>query len=285
MMKFPVLGGRPLDCASPKVMGILNVTPDSFFDGGMYLSEVNIINRVKQMVDEGVDIIDIGACSTRPGSVGVSEKEELARLDPAVELVRRHYPHMPVSIDTYRAKVAEDINGCFGPVIINDISGGTMDGKMFDTVVRLGVPYVLSHIQGTPPTMQQNPSYADVVAEVREFLQERVCRLKAMGFDNLIIDPGFGFGKRLEDNFRLLGALDVFMDFGYPILAGISRKGMVWKTLGCTPDEALNGTTVLNTVALMNGASLLRVHDVRAAVEAVRLVGQIPDREKKTQPL
>lgn len=271
MMKFPVMEGKPLDLSRPRVMGILNVTPDSFYDGGKYLSETKVIGRIRQIVEEGADIIDIGACSTRPGAAFVDEKEELARLEPAIELVRRYYPHLPVSIDTFRSDVAKEIATCLGPVIVNDISGGTMDERMFETMARLQLPYILMHIQGTPQTMQLKPQYKDVVGEVRFFFEKRIKSLNALGFDNLILDPGFGFGKTAEHNFRLMEALDSFLDLGYPLLSGISRKTMIWKTLGITPAEALNGTTVLNTVSLMKGAHILRVHDVKEAVEAVKL--------------
>lgn len=271
MIKFPVIERQVLDLSRPRVMGILNVTPDSFYDGGKYLSETKVIERIRQIVEEGADIIDVGACSTRSGAAGVDEKEEMARLEPAVELIRKYYPNMLVSIDTYRAKIAEEINTCLGPVIVNDISGGTMDSRMFETVARMKVPYILMHIQGIPRTMQRNPVYGNVVEEVKLFFKERITRLNDLGFDNLILDPGFGFGKTAEHNFQLMEALDTFQELGYPVLSGISRKGMIWKTLDITPAEALNGTTVLNTVSLMKGAQLLRVHDVKEAVEAVKL--------------
>lgn len=271
MMKFPVMEGKPLDLSRPRVMGILNVTPDSFYDGGKYLSETKVVGRIRQIVEEGADIIDIGAYSTRPGAAFVDEKEELSRLEPAIELVRRYYPHLPVSIDTFRAGVVKEIATCLGSVIVNDISGGTMDERMFETVAQLQLPYILMHIQGTPQTMQLNPQYKDVVGEVRHFFEERIKSLNGLGFDNLILDPGFGFGKTAEHNFRLMQVFDSFLELGYPLLSGISRKTMIWKTLGITPAEALNGTTVLNTVSLMKGAHILRVHDVKEAVEAVKL--------------
>lgn len=277
MVKFPVIGERVLDFSRPWVMGILNVTPDSFYDGGKYVSEIKIIERIRQIVEEGADIIDVGAYSTRPGAVFVDEKEEMARLEPAIELIRKYYPHMPVSIDTFRARVAEEVNTCLGPVIVNDISGGTLDEDMFGTVVRMKIPYILMHIQGTPQTMQKNPHYKDVVKEVHSFFEERIARLRSMGFDNLILDPGFGFGKTAQHNFLLMDALESFLDLGYPLLSGISRKTMIWKTLGTDPVGALNGTTVLNTVSLMKGVHLLRVHDVREAVEAVKLVRRVKD--------
>lgn len=277
MVKNPEMGGGKLDLSKPLVMGILNVTPDSFYDGGKYLSEVKVIERIRQIVEEGAEIIDVGAYSTRPGAAFVDEKEELARLEPAVELIRKYYPDLWVSIDTFRAGVAWEINKCLGPVIINDISGGTMDDRMFETVVRLGVPYILMHIQGTPQTMQKNPVYKDVVKEIRDFFEERIRRLKTMGFDNLILDPGFGFGKTVEHNYELMNRLEEYLTLGYPLLSGISRKTMIWKFLGITPAEALNGTTVLNTVSLLKGAHILRVHDVKEAVETVRIVEKLKE--------
>lgn len=277
MLKFPLLGGHPLDLSRPWVMGILNVTPDSFYDGGKYVSELKVIGRIHQIMEEGADIIDVGAYSTRPGATFVDEKEETARLMPAVELIRKYYPDALVSIDTFRASVAEEVNTCMGPVIINDISGGTMDEKMFDFVARTGIPYILMHIQGTPQTMQKNPVYRDVVEDVRDFFISRIGQLNRKGFDNIILDPGFGFGKTIRHNFQLLNGMYQYRDLGYPLLVGISRKTTIWKTLGITPAEALNGTTVLNTVALLKGADILRVHDVKEAVEAVKLIGQLKE--------
>ena len=270
-MKVIKFGDRDMDFCRPLVMGILNVTPDSFYDGGKYLSEVRLIERIHRLVEEGADIIDVGAYSTRPGAAFVDEKEEIGRLSLAVELIRKYYPRALVSIDTFRAKVAEEIITCLGPVMVNDISGGTMDEGMFEYVAKAGVPYVLMHIQGTPQTMQKNPVYGDVVQEVRDFFVERIVRLNGLGFDNIVLDPGFGFGKTLEHNYKLMNGMDSYSELGYPLLVGISRKSMIYKLLGGTPDDALNGTTVLNTIALMKGAVILRVHDVKEAVEAVRI--------------
>ncbi len=270
-MKVIKFGDRDMDFCRPLVMGILNVTPDSFYDGGKYLSEVRLIERIHRIVEEGADIIDVGAYSTRPGAAFVDEKEEIGRLSLAVELIRKYYPRALVSIDTFRAKVAEEIITCLGPVMVNDISGGTMDEGMFEYVAKAGVPYVLMHIQGTPQTMQKNPVYGDVVQEVRDFFVERIARLNGLGFDNIVLDPGFGFGKTLEHNYKLMNGMDSYSELGYPLLVGISRKSMIYKLLGGTPDDALNGTTVLNTIALMKGAVILRVHDVKEAVEAVRI--------------
>lgn len=274
-MKTITLNKLPLDLSTPVVMGILNVTPDSFYDGGKYTTETAVIRRIHQIVEEGAGIIDVGAYSTRPGAAFVDEQEELGRLSWAVELVRKYYPNLPVSIDTFRAGVAREIVSCLGEVIVNDISGGTLDENMFDFVAEIGVPYIMMHIQGTPQTMQQNPVYEDVVREVRQFLTERIAVLSAKGFDNIILDPGFGFGKTLAHNYELMSGMDTYQDLGYPLLVGISRKTMIYKLLGGTAQDALNGTTVLNTIALLKGANILRVHDVKEAVETVRIVQQL----------
>ena len=274
-MKTITLNKLPLDLSTPVVMGILNVTPDSFYDGGKYTTETAVIRRIHQIVEEGAGVIDVGAYSTRPGAAFVDEQEELGRLSWAVELVRKYYPNLPVSIDTFRAGVAREIVSCLGKVIVNDISGGTLDENMFDFVAETGVPYIMMHIQGTPQTMQQNPVYEDVVREVRQFLTERIAVLNAKGFDNIILDPGFGFGKTLVHNYELMSGMDTYQDLGYPLLVGISRKTMIYKLLGGTAQDALNGTTVLNTIALLKGANILRVHDVKEAVETVRIVQQL----------
>lgn len=274
-MKTITLNKLPLDLSTPVVMGILNVTPDSFYDGGKYTTETAVIRRINQIVEEGAGVIDVGAYSTRPGAAFVDEQEELGRLSWAVELVRKYYPNLPVSIDTFRAGVAREIVSCLGEVIVNDISGGTLDENMFDFVAETGVPYIMMHIQGTPQTMQQNPVYEDVVREVRQFLTERIAMLNAKGFDNIILDPGFGFGKTLAHNYELMSGMDTYQDLGYPLLVGISRKTMIYKLLGGTAQDALNGTTVLNTIALLKGANILRVHDVKEAVETVRIVQQL----------
>lgn len=283
MIKMLKVGGEVLDFSTPAVMGILNVTPDSFYDGGSYQSEAKIIGRIHQIVEEGGRIIDVGAYSSRPGAAAVSEKEEIGRLMPAVELIRKYYPHIPVSIDTFRAKVAKEVNTCMGTVIVNDISGGTMDETMFDYVSQAGIPYVMMHIQGTPETMQKNPEYADVVKEVGQFFRERIARLEAAGFRQIILDPGFGFGKTLQHNYELLDGMETYKSFGYPLLVGISRKSMIYKLLGGTPADALNGTTVLNTISLLKGADILRVHDVKEAVEAVKIVGAMRESSGKRE--
>jgi len=274
-MKILQLGKKNLDVSHPVVMGILNVTPDSFYDGGHYETETAIIGRIHQIVEEGAGIIDIGAYSTRPGAAMVDKKEELARLAPAVELVRKYYPSVPVSIDTFRSEVAREIYHCLGEVIVNDISGGTMDTEMFGFIAETRLPYVMMHIQGTPQTMQKNPVYRDVTKEVYRFFEERTDLLRAAGMENIILDPGFGFGKTLDHNYELMNHLALFQELGYPLLVGISRKSMISRLLETTPAEALNGTTVLNTIALMKGAAILRVHDVKEAVETVKIVERL----------
>jgi dihydropteroate synthase len=271
MEKFIEVDGARVNLDTPVVMGILNVTDDSFHDGGKYVSETRVIERVHEIAEQGAAIIDVGACSTRPGAVAVSEEEEIARLSFAVELVRKYHPRLPVSIDTFRASVAKEICRCLGKVIVNDISGGTMDERIFETVASLDTPYILTHIQGTPRDMQHDPHYDDVTREVRGFLLERAGRLRAMGFDRIIIDPGFGFGKSVAHNYRLLDQMELLHELDYPLLAGVSRKSMAWKLLGITPGEALNATTALNTLALVKGADILRVHDVKEAVETVKV--------------
>lgn len=251
-------------------MGILNATPDSFYDGGVNNTIENALARAEVILSQGGDIIDIGAASTRPGAPEISTDEELQRLIPVVEAIVAKFPEAILSIDTYRASVAEAaINA--GAHIINDISGGSMDADMFNTVAKLKVPYVLMHIQGTPQTMQQNPEYTNVVSEVLLSLSKKVNELKLLGMTDIIIDPGFGFGKTTEHNYQLLSGLVQLQLLGYPVLAGVSRKGMINKVLETTPAEALNGTTVANTLALENGASILRVHDVKEAVEAITI--------------
>ena len=241
-MTHITIGAEKVSLEKPVVMGILNVTPDSFYDGGKYTSELKIMERVDEIVEQGAGIIDVGAYSTRPGAAFVDAQEELSRLSFAVELIRKYHPHLPVSIDTFRADVVKEISHCLGPIIINDISGGTMDDKMFEIVAELGLPYIMMHIQGTPQDMQVNPHYDDVVREVREFFTERIARLNVLGFNNIILDQGFGFGKTVAHNYELMDKMDSFLDLGYPLLVGISRKSMIWRLLEITPQEALNRT-------------------------------------------
>ncbi len=265
-------GGRLLDLQTPVVMGILNATPDSFYAGSRTQTETEIAARVHQIVDEGAGIIDVGAYSSRPGADDVPVEEEMLRLRHALDIVRREAPDAIISVDTFRADVAKMCIEEGGAHIINDISGGTLDKNMFRTVARLRVPYILMHIQGEPHTMQQAPHYDNLEQEVFLFLSQRVDQLRQLGVADIILDPGFGFGKTLAHNYELMNRLEDFREFDLPLLVGISRKSMIYKLLGTTPAEALGGTIALNTIALMKGAHILRVHDVRAAVETVRIV-------------
>ena len=265
------LNGQLIDLTNPIVMGILNVSPDSFFDGGKYVTEDAIVRHAEQMVEEGAAIIDIGAVSTRPGAGAMSTKEELTRLLPAVSAVRKRFPEIPISIDTFRSWVALRVIDECGGCIINDISGGEFDGHMFDTVGKLGVPYILMHIQGTPQTMQDAPYYEDVIKDISKYFSEKVRKLTKAGVKDVIIDPGFGFGKTLEHNYDLLNRIDSFKVFQLPVMVGVSRKSMIHKVLEVSAAESLSGTVAVNTMALLGGADILRVHDVKDAVEAVKL--------------
>lgn len=262
------------DGEKPLVMGILNVTPDSFYDGGRYLSDEAVVSRARTIVAEGADIIDIGAVSTRPGAALPDEAAELQRLLPVLRLVRSEFPETPVSIDTFRARVAERCVEA-GADIINDISGGLFDDAMLSAVAHLQVPYVLMHNRTTPDRMAYDTHYDDVVAEVIRFLSEKLDILYRLGAKDVVIDPGFGFAKTLEQNYELMQNLDAFAVFDEPLLVGISRKSMIYKLLGNSPDDALNGTTALNTYALLHGAKILRVHDVKEAVQCVKIVSQL----------
>lgn len=267
--------GELIDLSTPIVMGVLNVTPDSFYDGGRYNSLLGALERARQIVDEGGSIIDIGAYSTRPNADDISTEEEISRLLPVVQAVKKEFPDVIVSIDTFRSEVARKIVDECGCCIINDISGGTMDDNMFETVAQLNVPYILMHIQGTPKTMQQKPQYNNITKEVIKKLSEGVFKLHELGVSDVIIDPGFGFGKTIEHNYELFNHLDAFRFFELPVLVGISRKSMIYKMFKNTPNDSLNATTVLNTLALQAGANILRVHDVQQAVEAVKIVEQL----------
>ncbi len=266
-----IIGNKKISLEKPLIMGILNLTPDSFFDGGKYISELSIRERIQQIKHEGADIIDIGAYSSRPGADHISEEEELKRLIPTMELIKRFYPKFIVSIDTFRSGVVEEVTRCYGSVIVNDISGGTMDVNMYNIVSKYNLPYIMMHMQGTPKTMQQNPQYYDVTKDVYSFFEERISQLKKMGHNQIIIDPGFGFGKTLEQNYKLLREMDILSKLNLPILVGISRKSMIYKYLNILAEEALNGTTVLNTLALNNGANILRVHDVKECMETINI--------------
>ena len=266
------LHGRLVTIDRPWVMGIINVTPDSFYSGSRVGDEQMLVERVHQMLDEGADVLDVGACSTRPGSQSVDAAGEMERLHWALNVIRRVAPDSVISVDTYRADVARRCVEEWGADIINDISGGTLDEAMFTTVARLHVPYVLMHMRGTPATMASMTQYDNVAADVLEWMARRIDQLRQMGVADVIADPGFGFAKTLEQNYELLAGLDAFHALEAPLLVGVSRKRMIYTPLNSDADHALNGTTVLNTLALERGAHILRVHDVRPAVEAVKLI-------------
>lgn len=267
--------GNLMDLSVPKVMGIINVTPDSFYGRSRSTDEEDIITVATEMMEDGADILDVGGYSTRPGAEEISYEEERGRVINAVKVISRELPEAIISVDTFRSEIAREAVLEYGAAIINDISGGESDPEMFRTVDKLGVPYILMHMQGVPGTMQRNPVYDDVVADILKWFGERITKLQSMGVADIIIDPGFGFGKTAAHNFDMLKRLGEFSVSGLPLLVGISRKSMIWKTLDITPEDALTGTIVLNTVALMNGADILRVHDVKEAVEAVKLVERL----------
>lgn len=261
-----------MDLSQPQVMGILNVTPDSFYAGCRAETEKDITHRIHQIVEEGASMIDIGAYSSRPNAEHISAEEEMNRLRTGLKLVQKHQPDAVVSVDTFRADVAKMCVEEYGVALINDIAAGNMDARMFSTIAELGVPYIIMHMQGTPQDMQTNPHYENLLKEVFYYFSEKVQQLRDLGVKDIILDPGFGFGKTLEHNYQLMNHLEEFSLFELPLLVGISRKSMIYKLLGTTPEEALNGTTVLNTIALLKGAHILRVHDVKAAVETVKMV-------------
>ncbi|MBE6313290.1 MAG: dihydropteroate synthase [Bacteroidales bacterium] len=257
--------------SNPLVMGVLNTTPDSFFDGGRYCEKNAVLQRAKQIIEEGADIIDIGGYSSRPNAEHISVEEEKKRLAPNIELLLKNFPDITISVDTFRAEIADFLAENYNIAIINDISGGELDEKMFETAARLDICYILMHMRGTPKTMQQLNIYNNVTEEVLNYLRERIETLNAMGVKKIIIDPGFGFAKDTEQNYELLKNLRQFAALNYPILAGLSRKSMLYKTLGNTPADCLNATTAANTMALMNGAKILRVHDVKEAKETITI--------------
>ena len=275
ILKSLNVNGRLLDLSTPQVMGILNVTPDSFYAGSRSRTEAEIAARACQILDEGASIIDIGAYSSRPNAEHISPEEEMQRLRTGLEILNRNHPDAIISVDTFRAEVARQCVEEYGAAIINDISAGEMDEQMFPTVARLNVPYIMMHMQGTPQNMQKEPHYENLLKEVFMYFARKVRQLRDLGMKDIIIDPGFGFGKTLEHNYELMAHLEEFGIFELPLLVGVSRKSMIYRLFGATPQEALNGTTVLDTVALMKGADILRVHDVREAVEAVRLIEKL----------
>ena len=274
-------GGKLIELERPIVMGILNATPDSFYNASRMEGEKEIAHRALQIISEGGDIIDVGAYSTRPGADEVTLEEEMNRLRYALDIVTKVAPEAIISVDTFRADVAKMCVEECGAHIINDISGGTMDRRMFRTVAHLGVPYVLTHIQGTPQTMQQQCQYEDLIADIMLYFSQRVNDLRALGAKDIILDPGFGFGKTLAQNYELMQHLDDFSEFGLPLLVGVSRKSMIHQLLGVTPAESLTGTIALQTVALTKGANIIRAHDVREAVESISIVQAVAG---QTQP-
>lgn len=263
--------GKLIDISSPKVMGILNITPDSFYDGGKFMNHSSIISQVEKMLSEGATFIDIGAYSSRPGAKHISEQKELDRIVPIVELLIKEFSNILISIDTFRSHIAEQ---CIdkGACIINDISAGNMDQNMFSTIAKLQVPYIIMHMQGTPENMQENPVYDNIVKETLFYFSKKIATLRNLGVNDIITDVGFGFGKTLEHNYELLNNLELFEHLSTPNLVGISRKSMLYKPLNIQPEDALNTTTAANTIALLKGANILRVHDVKEAAEAIKIV-------------
>lgn len=262
--------GKLIDVSSPKIMGILNHTPDSFFDGGKYKTEQEILSRAEKMISEGADFIDVGAYSSRPNAAFVTEEEEIERLVFVLEVLAKHFPEIPISIDTFRSEVAR-ISLENGAAIINDISAFSLDENMLGVVAHYKVPYIMMHMRGMPQTMQQFTDYDNLTKDIFYYFSEKIALAKAKGVNDLIVDVGFGFSKTLEQNYELLYHLNYFQQFGLPLLVGVSRKSMIYKALDITPDEALNGTTVIHTMALQKGANILRVHDVKEAKETVKL--------------
>ena len=266
--------GQLIDLSTPKVMGILNITPDSFYDGGQFKDSKSILVQTEKLISEGATFVDVGAYSSRPGANFVSENEELHRIIPVVELILKHFPKTLISIDSFRANVIRECVNA-GAVISNDISAGHLDDQMMKTIGELGIPYIMMHMRGTPQTMQNLTHYDHLITEIFSYFSEQVQLAKQHKIMDVVIDLGFGFAKTLSQNYELLGKLEFFQNLNCPILCGVSRKSMIYKTLNCLPKEALNGTTALNMVALMNGTNILRVHDVEEALECVKLFNQL----------
>jgi dihydropteroate synthase len=266
--------GNLIDLSTPKVMGILNLTPNSFYDGGKFSNDASILNHVELMFNQGAVIVDIGAYSSKPNAEFVNEEEELRRIIPIVLLIKKQFPELLISIDTFRSSVAKEAIES-GACIINDISAGGLDINMFTIIAELQVPYIMMHMKGNPQTMQSLAQYVDITKEMLFYFSEKVALARSYGINDIILDPGFGFAKTTQHNFEVLSNLDLFKMLELPILAGISRKSMIYKTLNSTPEFALNGTTVLNTIAVQKGANILRVHDVKEAVECINLLAQL----------
>lgn len=274
MEKTLNLKGNLVSLATPLIMGILNVTPDSFFADSRKQDEAAIDARIQQILSEGGDLIDLGGYSSRPDAAEVTPAEEMRRLEVALSLLKRHYPQVPVSVDTFRADIARRCAEEYGVAMINDISGGELDAQMFSTVADLHIPYIMMHMRGTPQTMQQHCDYTDLMEEIMRYFARKVEQLRLLGVNDIILDPGFGFSKTLAQNYELMAHLDEFKAFDLPLLVGVSRKSMIYKLLGGTPADSLNGSTVLHTYALLHGANILRVHDVKAAVEVRTIINQ-----------
>lgn len=274
MEKTLNLKGNLVSLATPLIMGILNVTPDSFFADSRKQDEAAIDARIQQVLSEGGDLIDLGGYSSRPDAAEVTPAEEMRRLEMALSLLQRHYPQVPVSVDTFRADIARRCAEEYGVAMINDISGGELDAQMFSTVADLHIPYIMMHMRGTPQTMQQHCDYTDLMEEIMRYFARKVEQLRLLGVNDIILDPGFGFSKTLAQNYELMAHLDEFKAFDLPLLVGVSRKSMIYKLLGGTPADSLNGSTVLHTYALLHGANILRVHDVKAAVEVRTIINQ-----------
>ena len=266
--------GTLIDLTKPRVMGILNLTPDSFYDGGRYKEEKSILSQTEKMLVEGATFIDVGAYSSRPGAKDIPVKEEINRIVPVVKLLIQKFPEILISTDTFRSEVARQ---CLqeGAALVNDISAGKLDPHMMETVAVARVPYIMMHMQGTPQTMKEKNTYKDLLEDIRFYFSERIATARKLGIHDLVIDPGFGFAKNISQNFELLGKFSLLKTFGVPVLAGLSRKSMIYKVLGVSPDEALNGTTALNMMALQGGANVLRVHDVKEAMECIGLYNQL----------
>jgi len=273
--KYINISGKLFDLGVPKVMGIINITPDSFYEGSRVSSDEDVLKTAAEMISEGADILDVGGYSSRPYADDVAPEEEKKRVLGAIGIISRNFPETVISIDTFRSDIAYEAVTRYGAHIINDISGGEADDKMFSLIKELNVPYIMMHMMGTPRTMQENPVYEDIIADILTWFGSRIVDLQSAGVKDIIIDPGIGFGKTIDHNFEILHRLSDFAITGLPLLVGVSRKSMICKTLGITPDEALNGTSVLNTLALIGGADILRVHDVKEAKEAVKIVERL----------
>ncbi len=266
--------GNTIDFNTPKVMGILNITPDSFYDGGKFNSKKEIISQTKKMLDDGATFIDVGAYSSRPNATHISEKEELERILPIIKLLVNEFPTILISVDTFRSNIAD---ACIkaGACMINDISGGNLDPKMFAIIAKHQIPYILMHSKGTPQNMQDNPTYKDTISEIASYFKNKVTVLKQLNVKDIVLDVGFGFGKTIEHNYKILANLESFNNFNLPILVGMSRKSMLYKVLNSKPEKMLNATSIVNTIALQKGATILRVHDVKEAMECIKLISQL----------